>query len=562
MKNELFFIVIVICILCNASTGFSQQKNRVGYIESFEIIANPERGLQKYSKTNDTYNSFPNFSNINESTLKGWRTGTEKVTVIYRYFMLNAFMSSDISQTYLENIHLDFSRIRNAGLKCIVRFAYTDKISSLPQQPDKSQILTHINQLAPVLQSNKDVILSHQAGFIGTWGEWYYTGSTEFGTEGNISSTQWQNRKDIVEAMLNATPVGIPIQVRYPKIKTTMYGSSQLNESTAYQKTANARIGFYNDAFLNHWGDMGTYSVGSVNQTPVGTADYNYLSNETRYTLMTGETNGINAPRTNGSNAVYEMERTNWTTLNRDYYTQNWTNWIDSGHYNEILCRLGYRFVIRNSEFILHGKNLSIEINLENVGFARPSKYREVYLVLENATTDSIHSFLINSTDIRTWETAVLINQNFDLSGIPEGSYNCYLNLPDTAISLNDRPEYSIQFANEGVWKSASGYNLLNQTVEVKNLTFNKALDRQTGDIIIYPNPTDGFIFIKNYKESGLVSIFTTNIPGEIVDKKIVKGTGQPEAEIMIDISDYTAGIYFLTVKQEDSIWSAKIYKN
>ena len=31
------------------------------------------------------------------------------------------------------------------------------------------------DQLAPILQSNSDVILTVQAGFIGLWGEWYYT---------------------------------------------------------------------------------------------------------------------------------------------------------------------------------------------------------------------------------------------------------------------------------------------------------------------------------------------------------------------------------------------------
>ncbi len=562
LRTEIYFFGLLICLMCHGSIGFAQQKNSVNYTESFDIIANPERGLQKYSITNNNYTSNPNYSNINVSDITGWRTGTEKVTVIYRYFMLSAFMSSNISQTYLDNIQIDFSRIRNAGLKCIVRFAYSSNISSSPQQPVKSQILAHINQLAPVLENNKDVILSHQAGFIGTWGEWYYTSSAEFGTEGNISSAQWQNRKEIVDAMLNATPFGIPIQVRYPALKKTMYGSSQLNKNTAYQNTANARIGFFNDAFLNNWGDMGTYSVGSENQNPVGTADYNYLSNETKYIIMTGETNGVNAPRTDGANAVYEMGLTNWTTLNRDYFTQNWTNWKNSGHYNEILRGLGYRFVLRNSEFVMNDKNLSVEINLDNVGFARPMKYREVYLVLKNTATDSVHSFSLNSTDIRTWETSVSIQQVFDLTGLPKGSYKCYLNLPDSALSLNGRPEYSIRFANDDVWENTSGYNRLNQTVEISSATSNKTLVAKPEDIIVYPNPTDGYLFIKSDNWFGPVSVSTLNIPGKMVDKKNVEGLGQPGTELMIDISDYTSGIYVLKINQNQSTWTTKIIKN
>jgi hypothetical protein len=561
MKKGILFSVMLTCIMCNVYTCFSQLKNTVQYTESFDIIANPERGLQKYSITSNNYDTSSNYSNISESEITGWRTGTDKVTIIYRYFMIGSYLNSSISQTYLDNIHNDFSRIRNAGLKCIVRFAYTSKISSTPQQPVKSQILAHIHQLAPVLESNKDVILSHQAGFIGTWGEWYYTNSTEFGTEGNISSAQWQNRKEIVEAMLAATPAGIPVQVRYPKIKKTMYGNAQLNESTAYEHTPNARIGFYNDAFLNNWGDMGTYGVSSINQNPVGTADYNYLSNETKYTLMTGETNGVNAPRTNGANAVHEMAQTNWTTLNRDYFTQNWTNWINSGHYNEILCRLGYRFVLRNSEFGMKDKELTVEIKLDNVGFARPSKFRDVYLMLKNNSTGSIHSFLVDS-DIRTWETTVHLNQVFDLSGLPEGSYNCFLNLPDTSKVLNARPEYSIRFANVDLWENTSGYNKLNQTVELSGTTSNKAFVLQPDDFNVYPNPTDGYLFIKSSGGIGPVSISSLNVRGEIMDKKHIEGITQSGGEIMINISDFPSGIYLLTIKQDDSIRTTKVVKN
>lgn len=91
--------------------------------------------------------------------------------MIFRYFLLDAFLSSNISATYLSNIQVDFDRIRTAGLKCIVRFSYSNAEGSSAQQPVKSQILQHLLQLAPVLETNNDIILSHQAGFIGTWGE-------------------------------------------------------------------------------------------------------------------------------------------------------------------------------------------------------------------------------------------------------------------------------------------------------------------------------------------------------------------------------------------------------
>jgi hypothetical protein len=295
------------------------------------IISNPERGLQKYSKTGSNYHSTLT-SNINVTSWTGYRTGSDKVTVIYRYFMLDQFMMSNINTNYLTNIQTDFNRIREAGLKVIIRFAYTEEcleecvLGNVIQQPTKAQILTHITQITPLLEDNKDVILTHQAGFIGTWGEWYYTGSEEFGhanTTG-LTTTQWNNRKDVVDAMLDATPIEIPIQLRYVAAKTRMYGTTTLNDLTAHTGTTNSRIGFYNDAFLNNYGDQGTYTYynGSIftsigeTQSVIGTLGHNFLINETKYTPMTGETNGLNPPRTLGDNAVLELDLANFTTLN------------------------------------------------------------------------------------------------------------------------------------------------------------------------------------------------------------------------------------------------------
>jgi hypothetical protein len=166
----------------------------VNYTASSLIINNPERGLQKYSITASNYSTTNGANNLSVSTLKAWKNSSDKVTVVYRYFMLDAFLNANINSTYLNNIQKDFNNVRTAGLKVIVRFAYSNEEGTTAQQASKAQILTHISQLSPLLNTNKDVIFSLQAGFIGTWGEWYYTNSTEFGTDGTISATQWANR--------------------------------------------------------------------------------------------------------------------------------------------------------------------------------------------------------------------------------------------------------------------------------------------------------------------------------------------------------------------------------
>ena len=544
MKRVLSFIYCFFVSVCIA-------QNTVNYTESNLVIANPERGLQKYSITDGNYNTTTNYSNISLSEITSWRTGSDKVTLIFRYFLLSDFLNSSISATYLANMQKDFDIIRTAGLKCIVRFSYSDNITTAAQQPTKSRILTHINQIASLLDINKDVIVTHQAGFIGTYGEWYYTNSTEFGTEGNISASQWQNRKEVVDAMLSATPVTIPIQVRYPLIKKTLYGNNPLTQSTAFQNTALARIGFFNDAFLNDYGDQGTYEVNNQFDNPVGTADYTYLSNETKYTPMSGETNGLNPPRTSGANAVTELDATNWSFMNRDYFEQNITNWIASGHFDTMVKKLGYRFVLSSSTFTLSNSTLSLQINLENKGFAKPFKERIVYLVLKNNSTNSIHNFALN-TDLRNWDTTIQINQSISLSSLPDGQYSSYLYLPDSQSGLQNRSEYSIQMANTNIWDSTTGLNNLNQTVTKTTLD---NVDFIADSFRIYPNPVISELNI-DLKRIEPTQIIITDITG----KKIVEYS-TVNLTTTFSLDRLMAGMYSVTVNSGKEKKTYKVIK-
>ena len=515
----------------------------INYTASTDIIANPERGLQKYSITSSEYATTSNYNNFSVETLKSWKASSDKVTVVYRYFLLDAFLNSDINTTFLNNIQTDFDNVRTAGFKIIVRFSYSNSRGTTAQQPSKSQILTHISQLSTILNGNKDVIFSIQAGFIGTWGEWYYTNSTEFGTDGNISETQWANRKEIIDAMLTATPVEIPIQVRYAGIKTRMYGTAPLTEQTAYQNTANARIGFYNDAFLNDWGDQGTYSVSSQCENPVGTTDYNYISNETQYLPMTGETNGLNSCdngyRTSSANALNELDLTNWTTLNRDYYIPFWAQIINSGDYDEIVKNLGYRFVLNSSTITSNNSDFDLTLNISNVGYARPFKKREVYLVLKNTQADEITTALIN-TDVRKWESSVSINQNFDL-GLT-GTFQLYIWMPDNETALESNSDYSIRFANVNTWESETGYNNLLQTITLETTL---GADDLLSDshFSIYPNPSSDFIILKlKSSDKGRIQILDTN--GQLVKEVSIS------EKHTLDISNLSNGIYFIRLNK------------
>lgn len=466
MKKLLLFALFIMTMFSSAQT--------VNYQPSQLNFANPERGLQKYSKN---VNSSGTYSFVNQSTLTTWRT-SDKITVIYRYIMLSEFINnnSTISNTYLNNLQTDFNRIRNAGLKVIVRPAYTDNYVNLVQ-PNKQTILSHIAQLSTVINMNKDIIISAQCGFIGVYGEWYYTGgstgsntdgSPEFGDMDNISALQWANRKEVVDAILSNFDTSIPTQVRYAEAKRRMYGNAVLTDVTAYQNTATARIGFYNDAFLNEDGDMGTYALSNCTN-PVGTADFNFIANTSEYLPMNGESNGYNpcngGLRTMGANAVIELNQLNFSTLNRDYHPDVWGGWIATGHYDEIVRNLGYRLQL-NSTTINVGTTIDFTMNISNVGYANVVSPKKAYLVFISSTGTEYKKLL--SVDVRLLKTTHTISQSL-VNDLPDGQYDLYLQFADQ--NLENRSEYSIRLANSDIaFDATTGYNNLNQTVNVVNL--------------------------------------------------------------------------------------------
>ncbi len=120
-----------------------------------------------------------------------------------------------------------------------------------------------------MLQKNADVITVMQEGFIGIWGENYFTdyfGDASTNGIGKITDSGWNLRNEFLKRLLEALPKDRMIQVRTPQIKQKfVYGASAkttsapLDLSQAYNETDIARLGFHNDCFLSGADDYGTY---------------------------------------------------------------------------------------------------------------------------------------------------------------------------------------------------------------------------------------------------------------------------------------------------------------
>jgi hypothetical protein len=318
----------------------------------------------------------------------------------------------------------------------------------------------HIAQLAPVLRANADVIATVQAGFIGAWGEWYYT--QNFGNQGKVNPTDQDNRKAVVDALLDALPDDRMLQVRYPGLKLAMRGAGTLPESRAYDGSAAARIGFHNDCFLADTQDMGTFPE---------EADRQYLAAETRFVVMGGETCRVNAPRSQCPTAIAELAQFHWSFLNLDYHAEVLDSWRSGGCFTTITRNLGYRFALTDGTFpdtAAPGGELTIRLGVRNEGWAAPYNPRGVQLVLRHANGQVTRLPL--DTDPRRWApgTTTTVAQTLRLpAGLAAGQYQLGLALPDPADSLKDRPEYAIAVANAGLWRASDGWNDLRHSITI-----------------------------------------------------------------------------------------------
>lgn len=482
-------------------TNTEEGPKTISYQESADDFPNPERGFYHYSETRAS-----NYTALMESQLRSRREMHRSSgasydivsTLVFRYYVLDEFKAGAISEAYLNNVRDDFAIVRAAGVKAIPRFTYTINVSAgecpesfiCPPYGDapKEIVLQHIAQLKPILTENADVILSVQAGFIGTWGEQYYTdffGDASSNGQGKLLDENWQDRIDVVRALLDATPENIMIQVRYPQLKQrVVYGinaptsSAALQDTEAFTDSEKARLGFHNDCFLASADDFGTYEDYGNSSSPRVSANSvlrKYFADDSRYVIVGGETCSDGYSPQNDcaptGKADSEMANLHFTYLNADYNHQVNNDWVEGGCIESIKRNLGYRFVLKSGVYpsvVSQDQNIDVQLSLANVGYASPVRARPVQLLLRNMQGGAIHAFEFD-TDIRRWFTGDLeLNGSFSASGIAAGEYELLLNLPDGAESISGRPEYSIRLANAELWEEDSGFNLLKHVLKIK----------------------------------------------------------------------------------------------
>ena len=448
-------VIIITLISCTSTTPGNESDDNdstvhVIFTESNDLFVNPERGF--YS-----HNSFSTQDNnvlTVEQVISNRKAGRSLMLTLY---YLYDFRDKAISNEYLNRIETNMKALRKGGAKCVLRFAYSDGEDNKPWDATPEIVLQHIKQLKPYLENYADVIYTMEAGFVGIWGEWYYTDNFIMNPQ---SSQDFIYRKQVLEALLNSLPKDRMVAVRTPSYKLKSFNlsySDTITQLKAFNGSNLSRLGAHNDCFLATSNDMGTFN---------NTQERQFWENESKYTIMGGETCGLSS-YSSCENALLQMEKYHWSYINSDYHPGVLSDWRTKGCLNEISRRLGYCFMLTEGEFTkkpIAGKNFKVKIKIKNVGFASPVNPRNVEIVFasENNTNETYKLSL--DTDPRKWYPGneYTLDITYTLPIAMKGKkIDVFLNLSDPIETLKDRPEYSIRLANTNVWDSETGYNKL-----------------------------------------------------------------------------------------------------
>lgn len=418
----------------------------VTFTPSTATIPNPERGFYTWASSDFGAQADP--GTLDAAFNAGYR-------LVYTPILLGAYRTSALPQPFLTTLAAHFALLRQHGLKAVVRFMYDDTAGG--DDAEATQIVSHLQQLAPVLAANEDALAFFQAGFIGAWGEWHSSKhSNSYGYMTNAGVTQAQadaNRLLVRDALFAAVPQGVPLDFRYPGDLIKWFPSP----------TQQARAGLHNDCFLAGPSDTGTYA---------SQAERTWVATLSEHASFGAETCDADTPlRTACSDIRTEGAQYHLAYLNHDYHPTFIASWTSGGCIDEVTRQLGYRLqldAISHEEVLAEGDPLHVQLELRNVGWARLMRARPLVVQLRNGTqtielsAGNLAELSAQATGGTQWATTATAQR---------GTWNVFLCAPDVFATTEADARFAVRFANADAgaqgWDEGSGCFATGTSVDV-----------------------------------------------------------------------------------------------
>lgn len=287
----------------------------------------------------------------------------------------------------------------------ILRIAYDREGRCLEHEPSLfSQVITHIEQLEPVLQEYSRRIILFEGVLVGNWGE--------------MHGSRFLSKKYMLQlnAALARSAAGIARAVRRPAQWRMLHPDPPGPGTT---------VGLYNDAVFGSDTDLGTFAA--ADSPDAGWEEIWSVRRElafeeelSAYAPQCGEAVWGEAYQSYTlEDTVERLRKMGMTYLNGVYdgnilrIWRGWT-WVSSGvwqgmsGYDYIGRHLGYRFCVRSASARLSTDFCELTLTIQNTGFSGFYQEAEVRLILTDR--DGQEREYLTDWDIREWKSGQAIS--------------------------------------------------------------------------------------------------------------------------------------------------------
>ena len=331
--------------------------------------------------------------------------------------------NQDLTEDALNVLQTTFDNIRANNGFAIVRICYDPWYNGRSNvTPEHKWVMRHVEQLAPVLSKNTDVIVALEMGMHGAYGEMH--------SDTNIT---YDRIAEATNLMLRSTPPELKILTRTGNYSAKVLGFDNWGvdfhiDGDKFKEIAKAkgdtmyRVGMFNDGYLGTQYDYGTWGADCATSicreegvawlekyginTPYGgealtTADNYQVINTPEFLAYEGFRTHTSYLNIQWNNKLIESwKKTPFTQKDFDYDPAR----VDSlSGFKYINDHLGYRFVLRESwlsDTVGSDGILRAKLRIQNVGFGNLTRKMKVSLYVHGMTNigplDTIAALNIN----------------------------------------------------------------------------------------------------------------------------------------------------------------------
>ena len=359
---------------------------------------------------------------------------------------LRNYRTGAVSDSALAQLDAILKAWSQSDAQILLRFLYDwDGMAKAREPESLSTILTHMEQVAEIVNRYESSVYLMQGCFIGNWGEMH--GS--YFADGQSVQTLMTRLHQVIAP-------SIYLSVRTPAQWRTITGLYDVPAKfPAFQDrpSITGRLGLYNDGMLGSLSDLGTY--GDTLRKDASDPSYKGTREEElsfqnalcQYVPNGGEV-VYDTPYNALPGAVQYLKTIHVSYLNADYdqtVLEKWSRTIWNGEdafsgcdgLTYVKAHLGYRYTVRGFTLRKHGllqPQVTLQLTLENTGFGNTLKPFEAVFLLENTLTGETVSLPI-PFDFRALKSGEAATLTASLPGnaLSAGTYQLFFSITDAA---------------------------------------------------------------------------------------------------------------------------------